>query len=256
MLLSVAWFPPISYFALMAKDFILSPDRVKPSVVYLEACEHYQKQSWRNRFRYYASDGPQSLNFPIIHESGTHELPITEIKVDYSTPWLIRTERAIASAYESSAYFEYYKDELFGILDSQPETLFDLDLQLIRFFLRKTGVSVDLRMTDEYVPVRSREIPLDSGRYGMDYRELIHPKRPDNILKDLNLENRTSRSLPKVRFRSESFHHGPPFQRRSGFNLLSEKPLESPPEGRRDAVEVPLVEDHRRSQIFKVVGVR
>ena len=81
MLLSVAWFPPISYFALMAKDFILSPDRVKPSVVYLEACEHYQKQSWRNRFRYYAADGPQSLNFPIIHESGTHELPITEIRL-------------------------------------------------------------------------------------------------------------------------------------------------------------------------------
>ena len=99
MLLSVAWFPPISYFALMAKDFILSPDRVKPSVVYLEACEHYQKQSWRNRFRYYAADGPQSLNFPIIHESGTHELPITEIKVDYSTPWLIRTEREIGRAH-------------------------------------------------------------------------------------------------------------------------------------------------------------
>ena len=187
-LLSVAWFPPVSYFALMAKDFILSGDRVKPSVVYIEACEHYQKQSWRNRFRYYAADGPQSLNFPIVHESGTHELPITEIKVDYSTPWLIRTERAIASAYESSAYFEYYKDELFAILDSQPEMLFDLDLQLIKFFLRKTGISVDLRMTDEYVPVRSREIPVDTCRYGMDYRELIHPKRQDNILKDLNLE--------------------------------------------------------------------
>ena len=187
-LLSVAWFPPVSYFALMAKDFILSPDRVKPSVVYLEACEHYQKQSWRNRFRYYAADGPQSLNFPIVHESSTHELPITEIKVDYSTPWLIRTERAIASAYESSAYFEYYKDELFGILDSRPATLFDLNLQIIKFFLRKTGITADLRMTDEYVPVRSREIPMDTGRYGIDYRELIHPKRPDNILRDLKLK--------------------------------------------------------------------
>ena len=39
-------------------------------------------------------------------------------------------------------------------------------------------------------------------------------------------------------------------------DLQGEKPLESPPEGRRDAVEIPLVEDHRRSQIFKVVGVR
>ena len=188
MLLSVAWFPPVSYFALIAKDFILSGDRMKPSVVYLEACEHYQKQSWRNRFRYYAADGPQCLNFPIVHEGGTHELSITEIKVDYSTPWLLRTERAIASAYESSAFFEYYRDELFAILESCPETLFDLDVQIIRFFLRKTGIAADLRMTDEYLPVRSREVPLDTGRYGMDYREVIHPKRPDSILKDLKLE--------------------------------------------------------------------
>ncbi len=187
-LLSVAWFPPISYFALMARDFILSGDRVKPSVVYLEACEHYQKQSWRNRFRYYAADGPQSLNFPIVHEGGTYELPITEIKVDYSTPWLVRTERAIASAYESSAYFEYYKDELFAALDTRPSTLFDLNVRIIKFFLRKTGIAVDLRVTDEYVPVRSREIPVDTGIYGLDYREVIHPKRPDRILRDLNLE--------------------------------------------------------------------
>lgn len=171
----------------MAKDFVLSPDRVEPSVVWIEACEHYQKQSWRNRFRFYAADGPQSLNFPIVHEGG-ERIPITEVRVDYSIPWVIRTERAISSAYESSAFFEYYRDGLFSILDSKPETLFDLDLRMIRFFLEKIGIAADIRLTDEYVPVRSREVPLDTGRYGLDYREIIHPKRPDTILRNLNLE--------------------------------------------------------------------
>ena len=169
MLLGIAYFPPVSYFALMAET----------PVVHFEACENYQKQSWRNRCRIYAADGPQYLNFPVVHEGGTHELPIREIKVDYSTPWVIRTERAIASAYESSAYFDYYKDELFAILDSHPETLFDLDLQIIRFFLRKIGLTVDIRLTDEYLP---------PGSYGADYREVLHPKRPDTVLKDLGLE--------------------------------------------------------------------
>ena len=167
MLLSIAHFPPVSYFALMAEA----------SVVYLEACENYQKQSWRNRCRYYAADGPQYLNFPIIHE-GTHELPITKLKVDYSTPWVLKTKRAISSAYESSAFFDYYKDELFTILDSKPETLFDLDLQIIRFFLKKTGITVDIRFTEEYMP------PMPDG----DYREILHPKRPDTVLSDLGLE--------------------------------------------------------------------
>ena len=178
MLLSIAYFPPISYFALIAEGMVLSPENTVPSTVYIEACETYQKQSWRNRCRYYAADGPQYLNFPIIHE-GTHELPIREIKVDYSTPWVLKTQRAISSAYYSSAYFEYYKDELFAILDSKPETLFDLDLRIIRFFLKKIGIAADIRFTEDYI---------QPGHYGIDFRESIHPKRPDTVLKDLGLE--------------------------------------------------------------------
>lgn len=174
MLLSIAYFPPVSYFALMAKGC-----RDGEPVV-IEACEHYQKQSWRNRCRIYAADGPQFLNFPVVHENGTHELAISEIKVDYKTPWLIRTQRAITSAYESSAFLEYYQDELFAILDSRPETLFDLDLRLIRFFLRKIGIPDTLQFTSEY------EVhPSDAGA---DYRNLIHPKRKDSVLNDLGLE--------------------------------------------------------------------
>ena len=109
MLLGIAYFPPVSYFALIAKGMVLSPENTIPSIVYIEACENYQKQSWRNRCEIMAADGPAFLNFPIVHE-GSHDLPITRIKVDYSTPWVLKTERAISSAYESSAFFDYYKD--------------------------------------------------------------------------------------------------------------------------------------------------
>lgn len=165
----------------MARDF--DPRQGLFSVVYLEACEHYQKQTWRNRFRFYSDKGAQMLNFPIVHESGTHSLPITEIKVDYSTQWVRVTENAIASAYYSSPYFEYYKDELFAILDSHPATLWELDMALIEFFLRKTGIKVEFRLTDRYhVPGAVPE------EYGEDYREAIHPKRQNTVLEDLSLK--------------------------------------------------------------------
>ena len=183
MLLGIAYFPPVSYFALMAEGMVLSQDGIIPSTVYIEACENYQKQSWRNRCRIYAADGPQYLNFPIVHE-GTHELPIREIKVDYSTPWVIRTERAITSAYESSAFFDYYKDGIFSILDSHPETLFELDLLIINYFLKKIGIAVDIRFTEEYLP----PFPQCVEGFGDDYREVLHPKRPDTVLKDMGLE--------------------------------------------------------------------
>lgn len=181
MLLSTAYFPPIEYFAAIAEGMRLSEDSVMPSVVYIEACENYQKQSYRNRCRFYAENGIQNLRVPIIHEGGTHTLPISTIKVDWSTPWLIQTERAISSAYDSSAYFEYYKDELFAILESKPETLFGLNMALLDFFLRKTGIAADIRLTEKFTP-------RDSGFYGRDLRETIHPKRQNTILEDLALK--------------------------------------------------------------------
>lgn len=187
MLLSTAYFPPVSFFALIAKDFTLSSDGVIPSVVYLEACENYQKQSWRNRFRFYAADGPQDLNFPVVH-TGTGHVRISEVKVDYSTPWVLRTQRAISAAYDKTAFFDYYRDELFALMDSRPDTLFELNLSLIRFFLKKTGIPAEIRFTEEYYPVRSRTEALEAGPYGADYRELLHPKRPDTVLAGLGLE--------------------------------------------------------------------
>ena len=97
--------------------------------------------------------------------------------MDYSTPWLQQHERAIISAYRTSAYFEYYQDELFDILESKPERLLDLNMAILRFFIEKIGLAVDLRLTEDYV----KDAPDD-------FRELIHPKRPDSILKDMGLE--------------------------------------------------------------------
>jgi hypothetical protein len=187
-LLSTAYFPPVSYFAAMAQEMEGLSNRrdgdgsaeLSPSVIYLEACENFQKQSYRNRCRFYAADGVQTLSFPIVHEGGTHKQPISEAKVDYSKPWILQHKRAITSAYGTSAYFEYYQDELFAIFDSKPERLFDLNLALIRFFIEKTGLCVDLRVTEDY----TREAPEGVE----DLREVIHPKRPNAILSDLELE--------------------------------------------------------------------
>ena len=181
-----------------------SPMDLSPSVVYIEACENYQKQSYRNRCRFYAADGVQALSFPITHEGGTHKHPVGDVKVDYSTPWLLQHKRAIVSAYRTSAYFEYYQDELFDILDSRPERLLDLNMALLRFFIDKIGLAVDLRLTDEYsaggVITGSDGISVVCD----DLREVIHPKRPNTVLSDLALEKPYFQVFaPKYGFKSD-----------------------------------------------------
>lgn len=185
-LFTTAYFPPVSYFAAIAEDMAgLSRKRgddgsleLSPSVVYIEACENFQKQSYRNRCRFYAADGVQTLSFPILHDGGTHKQPVADIRIDYSKPWVLQHKRAIVSAYGMSAYFDYYKDELFAILDSQPEKLLDLNLALLRFFIEKIGLKVDLRLTEDYVKETDCE----------DLREVIHPKKDNDVLRRLGLE--------------------------------------------------------------------
>ena len=161
----------------------------------MEACENYQKQSWRNRCLILTANGPEALNVPVVHENGTFALPIKEIRVEYTTPWVLRTERAIESAYSSSPFFIYYKDELFAILDSHPATLWELNRRLIDFFCTKIGIAPQIVETTDYcVPATVipytplTVIPNPDGVKESDYRALIHPKRPNTILRDLGLE--------------------------------------------------------------------
>lgn len=166
MLLSTAYFPPAEYFALLARDMTLSPDRVLPSVVHLEACENYQKQSYRNRCYILASDGPQMLQVPVVHVA---DMSIRNVLVDYSTPWVVRTERALSTAYETSAFFEYYSPELFALLESGEPRLWDLNLKLLKWCAAKAGINCEILPTTEFAA---------PGSVKDDFRFSIHPKQP------------------------------------------------------------------------------
>ncbi|MDO5321779.1 MAG: WbqC family protein [Bacteroidia bacterium] len=166
MILTTAYFPPIEFFAILAKN----------SVVFLEAHERYQKQSWRNRCRILSANGPLDLRVPVIHGEDLFHTEMSEVRIDYSTPWLAQTEYAIESAYYNSPFFIYYRDELFAILDSRPETLWELNLSLIRFFCSKLGIRPELKETAAYqgptVEIHPKKASSYEGRpYWQVFRE-------------------------------------------------------------------------------------
>ena len=163
----------MAWLALAARDF---RPGFPPAVIGLEACENYQKQSYRNRCYILAGDGVQMLQVPVVH--GDSWL-ITDVRVDYSTPWVVRTQRALDTAYETAAYYEYYRDDLFALLDAQPETLWELNLKALHFLMEKTGVACTLEPTKAFV---APDTQAD------DYRYSLHPKRPDTVLEELGLD--------------------------------------------------------------------
>lgn len=142
----------------------------------LEACERYQKQSYRNRCYILGPQGVQMLQVPVAHKA---DMSIREVLVDYSTPWVVRTERALDTAYENAAFYEYYRDGLFEILESEPERLWNLNLGLIQWCLQRLHLPCSIEPTTAFSAPDS---------VADDYRFLVHPKHPDTVMKDLGLD--------------------------------------------------------------------
>ena len=120
------------------------------------------------------------LIVPTVHAGDGSKLPIKQVRIEYTTPWVMRTRRAIASAYSSAPYFAHYSDGLFAILESRPETLWELNMSLTRYFCNKLGLSVDIRETGSYIA--PEEAASDDFRYS------LHPKKVNTVLADRGLD--------------------------------------------------------------------
>lgn len=158
-LLGTAYFPPIEYFHVLASF---------PAVA-VDACESYQKQSWRNRCTIYSAGGVQALQIPVCHDN-IRSGSVRDIRIDYSREWLHQHRIAIISAYRSSPFFEYYWDGIDAILQSRPEKLFDLNTALTRHIAAEMELRCEILTTDSFVK--------DAGQ--LDFRSRIHPKSKEN----------------------------------------------------------------------------
>ena len=196
-LLSTAYLPPVSYFSVMAQY----------GAVRIEACENFQKQSYRTRARIASSSGVEILSVPILKGSG-HKRLISEIEIDYKRDWVQLHERALMSYYGSAPFFIYYRDDIFSVLESRPRFLLDLNTRLTRVLAELLGIRCAIGYTDSYLPPsESREgvlldgalesVPLEGAPFesvpleavlcasaassassAADFRNSIHPKRP------------------------------------------------------------------------------
>ena len=138
--LTTAYLPPVEYFFAIAHS-----DRVL-----IEQHEAYQKQSWRNRCRILATGGPEDLSIPVVKEERLSR-PVRDIRIDYSEPWLQHHIRAFAAAYNHSAFYDYYADDLIPLLESKPAFLFDLNMALLEKMLSLLALDAPVSLTDSFV---------------------------------------------------------------------------------------------------------
>ncbi len=159
MLLPTAYLPSIAWCS----------DCWNAPLVYLEASEHYQKGSLRNRAFIAGPNGVQRLSIPLA--KGKHQqTPIREVRISYDEAWQRQHWRSIRTSYGNAPFFEHYAEDLFHFYTQRFDFLFDFNLALLQFVLvKKMGWTGEFRFTGEY------ETPANPA-FGSRFAPLRYPQ--------------------------------------------------------------------------------
>ena len=136
-----------------------------PSIEYLQYCfqyeeiqiEHfecYQKQSLRNRCFILSPNGIQCLTVPVQHIGGKKIL-IKDVKISYDESWQQQHWRTLEAAYNRSAFFEFYRDELEKLFFYHHHYLIDLNQSLFLWMMQKLKHSITIHRTETFIEDQS-----------------------------------------------------------------------------------------------------
>ena len=157
-LLSSLYLAPVQYYS---KLF-----RAERAVI--ETDDNYQKQTYRNRCIIAAANGSLPLSIPVDKPKGV-KLKMRDIKIADHGNWQHFHWNAIISAYNSSPFFEYYKDDFYHFYEKQTTFLFDLNEELRTLICNLLNIETPITYTSSFVQ--------QSDTNTIDLREAIHPKR-------------------------------------------------------------------------------
>jgi hypothetical protein len=135
--------------------------------ILLEKNEHFEKQTYRNRYHLLGSDKVQVLTVPII-KANSKQL-ISDTKIDHTQPWLRQHLRTWEACYAKSPFYEFYIEDFKAILSQKHELLTDLNLEILSKCLKFLGISKELNYTNSYI----KHYLTDT----YDLRSVIHPKK-------------------------------------------------------------------------------
>ena len=160
--LTSAYLAPVEYYSALAKA----------DTVFLEHCEFYEKQSYRNRCNISGANGQLALTIPVEKSKGSRMLT-RDVRISEHSDWQLQHWRSIESAYNSTPFFEYYKDDLIPFYEKNWTFLWDFNTEIQTKMLELLDLQVDVQLTKEY--------KVDFDENVQDVRNSIHPKKETEV---------------------------------------------------------------------------
>lgn len=162
-LLCSAYFAPIQWWQKVYRH----------QSVYIEGCDHFVKQTYRNRCLIATANGTLSLSVPVEKpaDGRLDKTRMREVRINDHGDWRRIHWSALCAAYGESPFFEYYTDDLHPFFERPWHYLLDFNTAITHTLCALIGFKPDIHETTQYLSA-----PLDDRLDLTDYREAIRPK--------------------------------------------------------------------------------
>lgn len=155
MTLETTFFGPVSWYRQIA---------CATENVVIDKTERFRKQTDRSRCRIATANGVQTLSVPLTYNNGDI---ITDVRISDHNNWRHLHWQALASAYGSSPFFEFYADDIRPFFEKKWDYLYDYNLEILSTMKELIGIKDGLSLpfeneitTDEDMKGKEKELDL------------------------------------------------------------------------------------------------
>jgi hypothetical protein len=99
---------------------------------------------------------------------------VRDVKISYDADWQRLHWLSLETCYRSSAFFEYYEDDLAPFYQKRRDYLFDYNEELLHLMLRFLKLDIRYSYTETFEKEYSKEY--------VDFRNSLHPKKAADFI--------------------------------------------------------------------------
>lgn len=161
--------------------------------VRLEVCDHFTKQTFRNRCLIDSPQGALALTIPIVKTESKTQM--RDIRISDHGNWRHQHWNALESSYRQSPFFEYYADDFAPFYEKKWEFLADFNEELMMLVASLLDIGKPVARTTSYegftLPKRKSEevapyYQMFASRHGflpdLSIVDLLFNQGPEGVL--------------------------------------------------------------------------
>ena len=154
MILPCCYLAPVSHYSAYYRA-----DEVR-----LEVCDHFAKQTLRNRCWIDSPNGALALTIPVVKTEG--KTMMRDVRISDHGNWRHQHWVALESSYRQSPFFEYYADDFAPFYEKKWDFLADFNEDLMALVASLLDISKPVKRTTAFCPLPAPHSPLPAPPLG------------------------------------------------------------------------------------------